>query len=129
MSGENAGEIIIDYEKMGHKIQVYRVEKKVEVVKDGAIIARTDKALLLYEDGHNPVYYIPKKEIPEDFLQPTDRKTTCPYKGKASYYDLKTGKETSRDSVWQYLDSNEEFSEIRDYVAFYPNSIDHINIV
>ncbi len=129
MSGEESGELIIDYEKMGHKIQVYKVEKKVEVVKGGEILSRTDEALLMYEEKHNPVYYIPKKDIPEKYLEPTSTKTTCPYKGKASYYNLKTGDEISEDSVWQYLDSKEEFKKMRDYVAFYPSAIDHINIV
>lgn len=128
MSVENSAELVIDYEKMGHGIKVYKVGKEVEVVKNGNILARTKNALLLYESGHNPVYYIPLKDVPGEYLEATDTRTTCPYKGNANYYSMKVGGEKLKDSVWQYLDSKEEFKAIRDYVAFYPNAVDHINV-
>lgn len=114
---------------MNHEIQVYSVEKEVEVVRHGSIIARSKNALLLYEAGHNPVYYIPLKDAPEAYMEPTDTRTTCPYKGVANYYNLRIGDEVSRDSVWQYSDAKEEFRAISDYVAFYPSAIDQINVV
>lgn len=128
MSVENSAELMVDYEKMGHGIKVYKVEKEVEVVRHGTIIARTKNALLLYEKGHNPVYYIPFKDVPGEYLEATSTKTTCSYKGVASYYNLRIGDETSKDAVWQYAESRDEFKAISDYVAFYPNAIDQINV-
>ncbi len=128
MGGENLGEPIIDYEKAGHRIRVYKVGGEVKVIKDGRSIAQTREALLLDEDGHKPVYYIPIKDTSGNILEPTSTSTTCPYKGIASYYNLNAGTEKVKDAVWQYLDSNEDFRAIRDYIAFYPNSIDQINV-
>ena len=129
MVNEGSDEVIIDYEKMGHKIQVYKVDRGVEVVRKGSILFQSRRALLMYENGHDPVYYIPKADVPEQFLEATETKTKCPFKGTANYYNLKVDGETLSDSVWQYLESKDEFRAIREYVAFYPSSIDGINIV
>ncbi len=128
MGGENLGEPIIDYEKMGHSIRAYMVGKEVEVVKGGTTIARTKDAILLHETGHNPVYYFPLKDVRKGCLEATGTRTTCPYKGVANYYNIRVGEVISIDSVWQYADSKEEFRAIREYVAFYPNTIDQINV-
>ncbi len=122
-------EKIIVYSKNGHKIFVEKVNGKIRLIKNGKSIIETSNALLLKEDGHDPVYYISFNDV-EKYLEPSDAHSICPYKGRASYYSLKYDNIIEKDKVWRYNNSSREFRKIRDYVAFYPDAIDKIeNIV
>ena len=118
-------EKIIDYSKNGHKILVEKVDGKIRLIKNGEPIIETSGALLLSEDGYSPVYYIQFNDA-RGHLEPSETHSTCPYKGKASYYSLKYNNVIEKDKVWRYCNSTEEFEKIRDYVAFYPDAIDKI---
>jgi len=115
--------LIIDYTKNGHKITVEYLDQHVKVLKNGKVIADTEQPLLLKEDGHQPVYYIPFKDV-SDVLIPTTTHSVCPYKGRASYYSIKTEDDILKDKVWRYSEPNEEFEKIKDYVAFYSDSVE-----
>lgn len=114
-------ELVIDYDRDGHKITVENVEKPVSVTIGDEEIASTSSALLLKEIGHPPVYYVPLEDVKSGILEKTDTTTNCPFKGNAMYYTIKLGTKEYRDAVWRYLDSIREFDRIRDYVAFYSN--------
>ena len=45
---------------------------------------------------------------------------------EASYFSLPLGGEKSRNAVWSYEKPYEAVSEIKDYLAFYPDRVDAI---
>ena len=118
------GNLVIDYVKNGHKIVVEKLGKKLKVTKDGAVIADTSEAVVLREDGYGPVYYLPVNDVRSEVLVPTDTKSVCPYKGRASYYSLKLNGKIQADKVWRYSEPKQEFTYIKDFVAFYPDAVD-----
>ena len=123
---EEGSDVVVRYNKKNHPIMVRRVPKTLVVKSGGAEIARTDKAYLLEESGHKPVYYFPITDVRSDVLKPTDTVSICPYKGRAHYYSLRTGGKEIKDAVWQYSEPTDDFTAISNYVAFYDNSIDAI---
>jgi uncharacterized protein (DUF427 family) len=111
-----------------HPITIERNPKRVVVSAAGRIIADTRDALTLREAHYPPVQYIPRKDVDMDQLMRTQRATYCPYKGDASYFNIPLGGERSIDAVWSYEAPYEAVTEIKDYLAFYPDRVDAIEI-
>lgn len=63
--------------------------------------------------------YFPRASVREDVLRPSDTHTTCPWKGRASYYSLELDGVTSADAVWYYPDPKPDAEAVRDRVAFW----------
>ncbi|WGK65493.1 DUF427 domain-containing protein [Croceiramulus getboli] len=63
--------------------------------------------------------YFPKSAIHQEYFEPSDTTSTCPWKGKASYYTLQVNGKTNQDAAWYYPDPKAAASEIKDHVAFW----------
>jgi uncharacterized protein (DUF427 family) len=111
-----------------HPISVERNTGRVVVSVAGRVIADTREALTLREAHYAPVQYIPRKDVDMTLLVPTQRTTYCPYKGDACYFSIPLGGERSIDAVWSYETPYEAVAEIKDYLAFYPDRIDTIDV-
>jgi uncharacterized protein (DUF427 family) len=91
------------------------------LVRDGErVVAETRRPVVLYESGFAPRWYVPREDVDESALQPTDGHTFCPYKGLASYYDI--GERAG--AAWSYLDAWPEVHRVRSMVSFEPDKID-----
>jgi uncharacterized protein (DUF427 family) len=69
------------------------------------------------------VHYIPRKDVKMSLLERTSHATYCPYKGECNYYSIPAGGERSVNAVWTYESPYEHVSQIKDYVAFYPDRV------
>ena len=92
-----------------------------------AVVADSERTLILREQGHEPVYYFPSEDVDFSLLEPTEHTTYCPYKGHAGYYSIPSGGERSMNAAWQYRDAFQWVGEISGYLAFYPNRVDRID--
>ena len=108
-----------------YRITFERSPRRVRVQFGGAYIADSTAAHLLFETRHLPVYYFPRADVRFDLLTPTDHHTYCPYKGEASYWTIKAGDRVAENAVWGYPKPYDELPQIRDYVAFYWDRVDH----
>ena len=108
-----------------YKILFEPSPRRVRVTFNGATIADSTNAHLLFETRHLPVYYFPRADVRMELLTPTAHQTFCPYKGKASYWTIRVGDRTSENAVWGYPDPYDEVAAIRDFVAFYWDRVDH----
>lgn len=52
-------------------------------------------------------------------LTPSTTTTVCPWKGTASYYDLKVGGAVNHNAAWYYPDPKPEAERIRERIAFW----------
>ena len=107
----------------GYSIKVEPFEGVVNVMFSEAIIASSDRALVLREGDYPPVLYIPFQDIYFDHLRPTDTRTHCPYKGDASYWGVSAAGEWEKDVMWAYETPYDEMQQIRNHGAFYPNKV------
>lgn len=107
-----------------HRVEVHPAEREVRIKFAGETIAHTLKPLLLSETGLPVRYYIPQEDVRMEFLKPSSRSTTCPFKGKASYWSIEAGGERAEDAVWAYLDPIPACGAIKGYLSFYPERVE-----
>jgi uncharacterized protein (DUF427 family) len=109
-----------------HPISIVENPSHIVVKVGGKVIADTHAALTLKEASYEPVQYIPRKDVNMSALTRSEHTTYCPYKGDASYYSIPAGGDRSLNAVWSYETPFKAMSQIKDYVAFYPNRVDEI---
>jgi uncharacterized protein (DUF427 family) len=106
-----------------HRIDIRASARPIRVVFAGETIAMTERGLFLFETGLPTRFYVPPQDVRVDFLQPSATRTTCPYKGDASYWSLRVGNETVADAAWCYQDPLPECPRIKGHLAFYPDKV------
>jgi len=111
-----------------HPITIEHNPRRVVVKVAGRTIADTKNALALKEASYPVVQYIPRKDVDMSLLERTERATHCPYKGDASYYSIPVGGARTDNAVWSYETPYAAMAQIKDYVAFYPDRVDSIDI-
>ena len=109
-----------------HPITVAPNPHRVRVLVGGVIVAETTRAVTLREASLPPVHYIPRADVAMDLLERSSRKTHCPYKGDASYWDVTAGGIRERDAVWSYGEPFPAVKDIAGHLAFYPDKVDAI---
>lgn len=91
----------------------------VVVRAGGAVIAESAQAIRLDEAGYPPVYYIPRADIGMAFLDRSDRRTTCPHKGEASYFHIMAKSGPIENAAWSYEIPKPGLAAIAGLIAFY----------
>jgi uncharacterized protein (DUF427 family) len=86
----------------------------MKAIWNGTIIAQSDDTVVV-ENNH----YFPESALKREYFESSDYKTTCPWKGQASYYSLKVNGETNRDAVWYYPQPKPEAKAVGGRVAFW----------
>ena len=106
-----------------HAITIAPNPLRVVVSVGGHVIADSRDALTLRESHFGTVHYLPRKDVRMSLLERTAHATYCPYKGECAYYSIPAGGERSVNAVWTYESPYEPVSQIKDYVAFYPDRV------
>ncbi|WP_271025456.1 DUF427 domain-containing protein [Rhizobium sp. RCAM05973] len=112
-----------------HPITIEEKHADVAVSVAGKVIADTREALSLKEASYPAVLYIPRKDVDLSLLERTSHETYCPYKGECSYYSIPAGGERSVNAIWTYENPYPSVGQIKDYMAFYPDRVDVIDII
>ncbi len=89
----------------------------------GAVIGESTRALELTEGDYPPVIYFPREDIAMAFLDPSETRSTCPYKGDASYFTLVAKSGPIADAAWSYENPKADVAQIKDHLAFYSNKV------
>ena len=86
----------------------------MKAVWKDTVIAESNETVMV-EGNH----YFPQASLIRAFVTFSNHKTTCPWKGQASYYSLMVDGELNADAVWDYADPKPEAAHIKDHVAFW----------
>ena len=78
------------------------------------VIAESDDTVLV-EGNH----YFPASSLNQALVMFSNHKTSCAWKGQASYYSLNVNGEVNPDAVWYYPDPKPEAEQVRGRVAFW----------
>jgi uncharacterized protein (DUF427 family) len=111
-----------------HRVDVVPSSREVRVVVAGETVARSRRALFLFETGLPARYYIPQVDVRMDLLAPSSTTSICPYKGRASYWSLRVGERAVADAAWAYLAPLPECPRIAGHLAFYPEKVDGLEV-
>jgi uncharacterized protein (DUF427 family) len=106
-----------------HPIAIQPHDGRVVVRAGERVVANTEAALELAESSYPVVFYVPFGDVDGHVLQRSDSTSYCPYKGDASYFTVRTDDDVLEDVAWSYEKPYDAVSEIRGYVAFYPDRV------
>jgi len=93
----------------------------MKAIWNNKVIAEADKDDLIYIEGN---WYFPPDAIKKEYFNPTDKHTTCFWKGLASYYKVDVDGVTNEDGAWYYPDPTPSAidkvkEDFTNYVAFW----------
>ncbi len=108
---------------MADHITILPIDGPVTVRAGSTLLGRSERALELREGGYPPVIYVPREDIDMRRLVRTDHATSCPWKGKASYYSIKGDFGMLANAVWTYETPKDDVAQIAGYLAFYPDRV------
>lgn len=114
-----------------HRVDIVPEKHRVRVTFGGAVIADSRNALRVEETGHEPVHYVPEKDVRTELLRPTDHTTHCPFKGDASYWTIEAPGGLGRRAenvVWGYRTPFDETAGLAGHYAFYKSRVDAIEV-
>lgn len=108
---------------MASHITVAPLAGTVTVQAGGVALGTSERALELREGSYPPVVYVPRADIDMNRLTRTERSSTCPWKGAASYYSILIPGGVLDNAVWSYEDPKPDMAAIAGYLAFYPDRV------
>ncbi|MFA9432797.1 DUF427 domain-containing protein [Egicoccus sp. AB-alg2] len=85
-----------------------------KAVWNGVVIAQSDRTIMI-EGNH----YFPPGSVDRSLLREADKTTRCPWKGKASYFDLVVEGRVNSAAAWTYPDPRSKVAHIKDHIAFW----------
>jgi uncharacterized protein (DUF427 family) len=97
---------VCDYPQRRHKM--------TKAIWKGVILAESDHTKVV-EGNH----YFPAESVNMEYLQKSDTRSTCPWKGTASYFTIKVNGYSNRDAAWVYPKTSEAARDIANHVAFW----------
>eukprot|EP01135_Chromosphaera_perkinsii_P004638 Nk52_evm31s292 gene=Nk52_evmTU31s292 len=82
------------------------------------IVAESDACEVI--DGN---YYFPPDSIKKEYFSDSKTKTTCGWKGQASYYTINVNDQKITDAAWYYPEPKPAVEKIKCFVAFYGSKV------
>lgn len=86
----------------------------MKAIWNKTVIAQSNDTVLV-EGNH----YFPESSLNREFTTFSNHKTTCHWKGQASYLSLLVNGEMNPEAVWFYPDPTPEAEAVRNRVAFW----------
>jgi uncharacterized protein (DUF427 family) len=110
------------------RVDVLPSSRHVEVYIGDTLVADSVRPQLLFETSLPVRYYVPRIDVRGEFFTDSHTRTSCPYKGTASYLSF-AGSGTDGpvdDAAWYYPFTTAEASGIDDHVSFLPGDATRI---
>ena len=86
----------------------------MKAIWNGAVVAESDDIVTVEGNA-----YFPAVALDRQFVRETAHRTTCPWKGVASYYTLAVDGKENANAAWFYPEPKDAAAEIRGRVAFW----------
>ena len=112
-------------ERPDYRVDLLPRRNRVIVRAESGVIAQTLRPILVDEQDHGLVVYIPRDDVQMDRLAASDTVTFCPFKGHASHWRL-AGTD-GPDVAWSYEEPFPEVSRIQGFIAFYQDRV-HVEL-
>lgn len=107
------------------RIEILPSSREIRVELNGTVLAQSTNNMFLHETMLPTRYYLPPTSVKNwGLLSTSGTNTFCPYKGQASYYNVKVGESEVSDAVWYYAYPTPESSAIQGRLCFYNEKFD-----
>ena len=97
--------------------------RRIVVRHRSHVLADTNSAVRVLETSHPPTFYLRLQDVSLVWLEPSDHRSVCEFKGVAHYWDL-AGDQPRRNVAWGYDAPLPGYEELVDRVAFYPSAFE-----
>jgi uncharacterized protein (DUF427 family) len=108
-----------------HRVDFRRSSRHVRIELDGEPIADTRRPTLVFESRLPVRFYLPREDVLAA-LRPSEKRTSCPYKGDASYWSVDAGGRRHEDIAWSYESTLPDTGPLAGLVAFFDELVDVI---
>jgi uncharacterized protein (DUF427 family) len=108
---------------MADHITITPIAETVTVAVGSTVLGQSRRALALKEGSYPPVVYVPREDIDMGRLVRTNHKSSCPWKGQATYYSIKGDFAKFANAVWSYETPKPEMAAIAGHLAFYTDRV------
>ncbi len=106
------------------RVDILASSRHVTVRIGGVVVADSHRPHILFETGLPPRYYLPLADVRMDLLRPSDRRTQCPYKGTATYWNVLIEGTEHAGLVWTYRTPLPESQKIAGLACFYDEHVE-----
>jgi uncharacterized protein (DUF427 family) len=86
----------------------------MKAVWKNTVIAESDDTVMV-EGNH----YFPEASLKREYISFSNHKTSCPWKGQASYYSISVNGDVNPDAAWYYAEPKDAAANIKGRVAFW----------
>jgi len=86
----------------------------MKAVWKNTVIAESDDTVMV-EGNH----YFPEASLKREYISFSNHKTSCPWKGQASYYSISVNGDVNPDAAWYYSEPKDAAANIKGRVAFW----------
>jgi uncharacterized protein (DUF427 family) len=106
-----------------HRVEARRTGRRIRIESDGVLLAESDRATLVYETSLPTRFYLPAEDVVGDRV-PSARRTSCAYKGEATYLSFAVHGQIREDLAWSYAEPLDGLDKVRGLVAFFDDVLD-----
>lgn len=104
------------------QLTIERFAGTVTVRFSDAIVAATDRAIVVTEGVQDPVFYIPFEDIYFDLFEKTNTISKSPVKGTAGYWRVHAVGSSADDFMWAYDTPDTAARSIANHGTFDPKN-------
>lgn len=112
---------------MSERVRVEPLGQRLRIRVGQQLIVDTANAMTVHEIGLPDRYYVSRDDV-HATLQPGSGEGRCPWKGQWKHLDVQTQGKTIGSGAWTYFAPTPVCESIRDFIAFYPNKVDALEI-
>ncbi len=106
-----------------HRVDIRRSSRPLRIEVNGVLVAETNRPTLAFETSLPTRFYFPRDDVKVE-LEPTSRRTYCPYKGEASYWAFEAGGRTIDNLLWSYEDPLVDAAGLTGLMALFDEVVD-----
>ncbi|MCH6470425.1 DUF427 domain-containing protein [Sinomonas terrae] len=102
-----------------HRVDARPGSQRVRVEFNGMVLAESTSPVLVYETMLPVRTYLARSDVDFALLEPSERTSLCPYKGRASYWSVRGADPRGRNIAWSYEQTLPDAGHLKDLIAFY----------
>ncbi len=106
-----------------HRVDVRESNRHVRIEIDRDLVAESRRPRVVFETNLPVRFYLPRDDVRVE-LRPSERRTSCAYKGEASYWSLDAGGRHRTDVLWSYENPLPDMAALTGLVAFFDEFVD-----
>ncbi len=114
------GEYNFDLDQLAPERILYLedVPKRIRGVLADETIIDTRRGRMLHETGELIQWYVPLEDVLHEALRPSFKRTSDPYKGDATFYNVCVGERVEPDAAWSYAGALQRSLMLRGFITF-----------